>query len=178
MTVPLNTGLQYWFKGLPQNVITTGDTGDVKYWFRGLPVNYAKAATLSGSLVGVAATGGVGSLSISESISLTGVESTTAAGTVTAFAEFDVSITGVEATSGVGTLALDISPALTGVEATGAAGLIIFPANLTGVASVGAAGSLSFPRLALLVGVAATGAVGTFASVRAQVPLFFRVGAF
>jgi len=104
-------------------------------------------------------------------VDVTGVEATTAVGTVTVTTGSVVALTGVEATGAVGTVTVtattDVDVDVTGVEATGAVGTTTVTTGsvvaLTGVEATGAVGTATVTTgsVVALTGVEATGAVGT-----------------
>jgi hypothetical protein len=108
-----------------------------------------RAITTSAPVTGVEATSAVGTITVSgrANVGLTGAESTTAAGTPTVSGAANVTITGVQATGAAGTptVSLGASAALTGVEAISSAGT----PTVTGAANVS------------LLGAEAAGSAGT-----------------
>jgi hypothetical protein len=110
------------------------------------------AATVTITLAAVTATGSVGTLTVTldSTASITGVSATGAVGDLTALAGTVVSITGVAGTGSAGTLGVTVgdSITLTGVSATGQVGTLTVqvPAdvtvNLSGVSATGGVGDL------------------------------------
>jgi len=116
------TGGAAWYAGT-----TSTNGGNNTGWsFTAAPVN------VSVSVTGVAATGGIGTatVTVDASVDVTGVAATGGIGTATVdlISDASVSVTGVEATGGIGTVTLDIvtdtNVNVTGVEATGSIGTV------------------------------------------------------
>lgn len=146
------------------------------------------ASNASPSITGVAATGQVGSLTVTtgSSVAVTGVQATAQTGALGV--EIDKGITGVAATGAVGSLTPDVEPNITGVAATTQIGAFNFgqstsfigvqaaaligdllvstgtnttQANLTGVGATAHVGSFTFAHTNSFEGVQANTEVGT-----------------
>ena len=130
------------------------------------PTSSQTAANLTLSLTGVSSTAAVGTVGPSAAVPLIGNASAGAAGTIAP--ALSVGLTGAAATGAVGTVTVsgaDVTLALTGVASTAAVGTLGPGTSVpvTGVAAAAAVGTL-VPSVSLaLTGAASTTAVGTVA---------------
>jgi len=110
---------------------------------------------------GVFATGSVGSVGASVSITLTGVSASGNVGSITTSST--KALTGVLATGNVGSVGFEKVFAITGVGVSGSVGTVVGSEAIpdTGDAAVGNVGTVVADRSIALTGVAASGAVGT-----------------
>ena len=119
------------------------------------------------SLVGVAATASVGSISPADVVGISGQEATTNVGSVDFVISPTAAVTGLDATVSQGTLGLEFGPAaISGVAATtnvGTLGLEFGPAEITGIEATTSLGTLEIGAISLidLTGVSATASVGS-----------------
>lgn len=122
------------------------------------------------ALTGVQSTTAVGTLGVDTQVPLTGAASTAAVGTVTP--STTVSLSGVSSTTSVGTLTPSTTVALSGVASTLSVGSLA-PTTvliLSGVQSAAAIGTLAPSTTVALLGVSATGSVGSVVASGGDVP--------
>lgn len=117
------------------------------------------------SVIGVSATGSLGSITPVLSPTISGVSATGAIGSAAISGAANVSATGVSATGSIGTVTTNIAPRFSGISATGSIGTVSVTgaANVApvGVAGTGHIGSVTSDIIPIMRGISASGAIGT-----------------
>lgn len=133
-----------------------------------IAIKPAGAGGVTAALIGVSATGAVGSVVANDTRAATGNQATGSAGNVTA--SISTALTGNAATGSVGSLGANVSTALTGVAGTGAAGNVVanVSVGLTGVQATGAVGTVT-PGTGISVALSGVSATGSAGNVSAAV---------
>ena len=144
-------------------------------WGRGTWSEGAWSSPLPVTVTGVAATGQIGSVTVSgaSDVPVTGLEATGSVGSVTVVAEANVSPSGLSATGQVGSVEALASAvvSVTGISSTGSVGSVAVVAesntSVTGVSSVGSVGSLTVAANADVspTGIGASGNVGSVTTI-------------